>query len=164
MVMQGDSDEKSRQITCPGCLEEMARAELVGKKCPLCGYSLTDQELGEESVYQENDEELTWMLIQNLQRTIMDWLTDLGAPPMTAYKISYRVCCLDVAPEHSDTTTAFAFSAKMTPEERQGEKLCKRCGRTFVTGGRKIVSGDLFEPETETTYYCEECKTAAPRV
>ena len=151
-----ETSSRFKQIICPGCSEEMAKEELIGNKCPLCGYRLSPEEMDDE-ILGSGDEELTWMLTQNPQRTLLSWLMDLGAAPLAAYRIASRVCEQENIPVKSGRTTAFSFTARMTPEEKAAEKQCKVCGRTFTTGGRKIVSGDLFEPEPSVEYFCDDC-------
>jgi hypothetical protein len=152
-----DSDAKLRKILCPGCYEEMAREELIGTRCPLCGYRFAQDELEEEFDAEESDEDLSWVLTQNLQRTLIDWLMEFGASPLTAYSISQKICCLESVPETKCRDTSFSFQAKMTPEEKTAEKVCAKCGGAFVSGGSKIVSGDLFDPEPVAAYYCGNC-------
>lgn len=146
-----------RQAVCPGCLEEMAKEELIGDKCPLCGFHLAPDDIDEE-ITETEDEELVWMLTQNLQRVILTWLMELGAAPLAAYRIASRVFEQESTPRKSSRITAFSFSARMTPEEKSAEKHCRMCGKTFVAGGRKFVSGDLFEPEPSVEYFCDECR------
>lgn len=152
-----DSDAKLRRIVCPECFEEMAREELIGTKCPLCGYSLAKDELEDDFSAVDGDEELSWMLTQNLQRSILDWLMEYGASPLTAYHISYKVCCMEITPVKKSKYTKFSFSARMNYEEKSADKICKNCGKSFVHDGRKVVSGDLFEPEPDVSFYCSDC-------
>jgi predicted nucleic acid-binding Zn ribbon protein len=51
--------------TCPSCHEEVFLDELVGGRCPLCGYSL-DEDDGTCSEYEETLErsDLGWMILQ----------------------------------------------------------------------------------------------------
>jgi hypothetical protein len=151
-----ETNNKIKQIICPNCLEKMAKEELIGNKCPLCGYRLSSEDIEEENI-ETDDGEFTWMLTQNLQRTLLTWLMDLGAAPLVAYRIASKICEQENIPSKIDKTTAFSFTARMTPGERAAEKQCKVCGETFVTSGRKVVSGDLFEPEPSIEYFCDDC-------
>ena len=58
---------------------------------------------------------------------------DLGADPLVAYRIASRICEQESIPAKRGRTTVFSFT-------------------TVATGGRKIVSGDLFEPEPSVEY------------
>ncbi|MDV0444133.1 hypothetical protein [Methanorbis rubei] len=151
------SEMKLRRIFCPGCLEEMAKEELVGNKCPLCGYRLAPEDLDEE-INEDSDEELVWMLTQNLQRSLLEWLMDMGAAPLAAYRIASRVCEREDIPTKSGKTTAFTFTARMSPEEKVQEKRCRICGKTFTSEGKKVISGDLFDPEPTVEYFCSGCR------
>jgi hypothetical protein len=82
---------------------------------------------------------------------------DLGAAPLVAYRIASKVCEQENIPANIDKTTAFSFTARMTPEEKVAEKQCKICGKKFVESGKKFVSGDLFEPEPSIEYFCDDC-------
>ncbi|MDE2518506.1 MAG: hypothetical protein O0X93_03070 [Methanocorpusculum sp.] len=156
-VSPSETSSRIKQIICPGCFEEMAKEELIGNKCPLCGYRLAPEDMDEE-ILETGDEELVWMLTQNLQRTLLTWLMDLGAAPLAAYRIASRICDQENIPAKSGKTTAFSFTARMTAEEKTAEKRCRVCGKTFTAGGRKIVSGDLFEPEPSVEYFCDDCR------
>ena len=156
-VPPSETGNKVKQIICPGCFEEMAKEELIGNKCPLCGYRLAPEDM-DEVITETGDEELAWMLTQNLQRTLLSWLMDLGAAPLAAYRIASRICEQENIPVKSGKTTAFSFTGRMTPEEKTAEKRCRVCGKTFTAGGRKIVSGDLFEPEPSVEYFCDDCR------
>lgn len=160
MATQGSSDAKLRLIICPECLEEMARDELIGTKCPLCGYTLARDELDDEYSAVDDDSELSWLLAQNLQRAILEWLMERGAAPLEAYRIASQISRLESVPDKSGKTTGFVFKGSMSSEEKSSEKLCAKCGLSFVLGGRKIVSGDLFEAETVVSYLCDECSGA----
>ncbi|HJJ99075.1 MAG TPA: hypothetical protein O0X23_02535 [Methanocorpusculum sp.] len=155
-VSPSKTGDKIKQIICPSCFEEMAKEELVGNKCPLCGYRLAPEDI-DEAIAETDDEELAWMFTQNLQRTLLSWLMDLGAAPLAAYQIASRVCEQENIPVKSGKTTAFSLTARMTAEEKAAEKQCRVCGKTFTAGGQKIVSGDLFEPEPSVEYICNEC-------
>ncbi|MDR3101893.1 MAG: hypothetical protein LBU24_01450 [Methanocalculaceae archaeon] len=151
-------NSRVKQIICPGCFEEMEKEELIGNKCPLCGYRLAPEDM-DEDITESEDEELAWMLRQNLQRTLLVWLMDLGAAPLAAYSIASKICEQEIIPTKRSKTTAFSFAAWMTPEEKAAEKPCRVCGKIFVSGGRKMVSGDLFEPEPTTEYFCDDCRS-----
>lgn len=92
-VQSSENSSKVRQIVCPGCFEEMAKEELNGNKCPLCGYRLAPKDMDKE-ITKTDDEELTWMLTQNLQRTLLTWLMTwvqpllqhTGLPPESAIR------------------------------------------------------------------------------
>ncbi len=150
-------DPKLQRILCPGCFEEMVKEELVGNKCPLCGYRLAPEDMDEEED-DDADEELVWMLTQNLQRSLLEWLISMGAAPLAAYRIASRVCERENIPTKSGRTTAFTFTARMTPEEKVQEKRCRICGKTFTTEGKKVISGDLFDPEPVIEYFCSDCR------
>ncbi|MCQ2355606.1 MAG: hypothetical protein MJ014_01085 [Methanocorpusculum sp.] len=131
-VPQSEIGSKVKQIICPGYFEEMAKEELIGNRRPLCGYRLIPEDM-DEVITETGDEELAWMLTQNLQRTLPSWLMDLDAAPLAAYRMPQESTSRKNTPVKSGKTTAFSFTARMTPKEKATEKRCRVCGKTPVT-------------------------------
>ncbi|RXE57202.1 hypothetical protein ABH15_03555 [Methanoculleus taiwanensis] len=141
--------------TCPSCHEEVFLDELVGGRCPLCGYSLDE----DEGVCGEFDEtleraDLGWMIFNYFLFRRFD---SLGVNPLQIMQLLSRyedVCNCNPA---AMGRLQFELEVPMNLFDRLRPKKCSRCGRLFVMGGKKVIAGDLSEPVFPTTYICRNC-------
>jgi hypothetical protein len=141
--------------TCPGCHEEVFLDELVSGKCPLCGCSLEEFEeaFGEfEGVIERSD--LSWLIFNYF---VFKQFVDLGVPPqqIMGFVSSYE--------ENADkpvaewTKTDFSLEIPMGRWDRVRPKRCVKCGRWYVSGGKKAIEGDMRRPKLAVTYTCDRC-------
>jgi hypothetical protein len=141
--------------TCPGCHEEVFLDELVSGKCPLCGCSLEEFEeaFGEfEGIIERSD--LSWLIFNYF---VFKQFVDLGVPPqqIMAFVTSYE--------ENADkpvgewTKTDFSLEIPMGRWDKVRPKRCAKCGRWYVSGGKKVLEGDMRRPKVAVRYTCERC-------
>jgi hypothetical protein len=145
----------ARHITCPGCQEEVFMEELVGGRCPLCGCELdgSDESCeGFEDLLDRSD--LTWLVYQYF---LFRKFEALGVSPLqTLHLISRFDNPPGSGPSYPEETpysleTPFSFWERLVP------KRCSRCGRIFLTGGRRLVTGDLGHTSQVISYLCPSC-------
>jgi len=143
--------------TCPGCHEEVFLDELVGGHCPLCGYSLDDDD-GTCSEYEETIErsDLGWMVFQFY---VFKRFCGEGATPLQVMQILYPLRGgLPVAnPLGRRRRCSSLWKYQMRRLERLLPKRCERCGRIFFRGGRAVISGDLVSPDYRRSHICPSC-------
>ncbi len=141
--------------TCPGCHEEVFLDELVSGKCPLCGCPLEEFEesFGElEGIIERSD--LSWLIFNYF---VFRQFADLGAAPQQIMDF------INVYGENADkpaeewTKTSFMLEIPMKFSDRIRPKKCSACGRWFVRGGKKEVTGDMRKPQLDTRYKCDRC-------
>jgi hypothetical protein len=141
--------------TCPSCHEEVFLDELVGGRCPLCGYSL-DEDEGVCGEYEDSLEraDLSWMIFNYFLFKRFD---SMGASPLQTMQLLSRyeeVCnCNPVAMGRLQ----FELEITMTPLDHLKPKKCSKCGRIFWKGGKKVISGDLTLPDCTPAYICPNC-------
>jgi DNA-directed RNA polymerase subunit RPC12/RpoP len=141
--------------TCPSCHEEVFLDELVGGRCPLCGYSL-DEDDGMCSEYEETLErsDLGWMIFQFF---VFKWFCTEGASPLQVRRILTRYEDLAQCNPDDAEMMEFALEVSMSRWERLLPKRCSRCGRIFLSGGKAVISGDFSSPECLREYICPSC-------
>ena len=141
--------------TCPGCHEEVFLDELVGGRCPLCGYSL-DEDDGTCSEYEETLErsDLGWMIFQFY---VFKRFCNEGASPLQVMQILSRYEELTQCNPADAEKMQFSLEVPMSRWERLLPKRCAKCGRIFLSGGKVMMSGDLLSPEHKRTYTCPSC-------
>ncbi|NLM30431.1 MAG: hypothetical protein GX216_08420 [Methanomicrobiales archaeon] len=141
--------------TCPGCHEEVFLDELVGGRCPLCGYSL-DEDDGTCSEYEEILErsDLGWMIVQFF---VFKRFCSEGANPIHVMQVLSRYEeLLQIDPADAEKMK-FALEVPLRRRERLLPKRCSKCGRLFVAGGKAVISGDISSPEYTRRYTCPDC-------
>lgn len=141
--------------TCPSCHEEVYLDELVGGCCPLCGYSL-DEDDGTCSEYEEIFErsDLGWMIFQFF---IFKRFCNEGANPLHVMQTISRYENLAHCNPADAEKMHFALEVPMSRWERLLPKRCSRCGKIFILGGKAMISGDLSSPEIVREYTCSSC-------
>lgn len=141
--------------TCPGCHEEVFLDELVGGKCPLCGCSLEefDESFSEfEGIIDRSD--LSWLIFNYF---VFKQFVDLGVP---AYQIMEFVTAYEEnadKPVEEWTRTEFSLELPMGRWDLIRPKRCVKCGKWFVSGGKKLIEGDMRRTELIVKYKCSEC-------
>jgi hypothetical protein len=143
--------------TCPGCHEQVFLDELVSGKCPLCGCSLEEFEdsFGEfEGIIERSD--LSWLIFNYF---VFKQFVELGVPPqqimefVTAYE--------DNADKPIDewTKTDFVLEISFGWWDRVRIKVCSKCGKWFIKGGKKLITGDMRHTNIVVNYLCTTCST-----
>jgi len=51
----------------------------------------------------------------------------------------------------------YSFEVPMGLLDRVRPKRCQDCGKYFLRGGKKVVSGTLVRPQHTTRYHCDTC-------
>jgi len=141
--------------TCPGCHEEVFLDELVGGKCPLCGCSLEDFEesLGDfEGVIERSD--LSWLIFNYF---VFKQFVDFGVAPQQIMDFITTYGENADKPVEEWTKTSFSLEIPMKRLDQVRPKKCSACGRWFLVGGKKKVSGDMRKPQLDITYTCDRC-------
>jgi hypothetical protein len=135
--------------TCPSCHEEVFLDELVGGRCPLCGYSL-DEEDGISSEFEEALErsDLGWMIFQYF---VFKRFYQQGANPIQIMQLLSRYEEICHYNPFEMGKMQFSLEVPMTLLDRLLPKKCSKCGRIFFKGGKKVIFGDL----THLNYPCE---------
>ncbi|SAI87509.1 hypothetical protein MBBA_0631 [Methanoculleus bourgensis] len=141
--------------TCPSCHEEVFLDELVGGRCPLCGYSL-DEDDGTCSEYEETLErsDLGWMIFQFF---VFKRFCNEGANPLHVMQVISRYEELLQSDPADAEKMRFTLEVPMRRWERLLPKRCSKCGRIFISGGKAMISGDLSSPEYPREYTCPAC-------
>jgi len=142
--------------TCPGCQEEVYLDELVKGRCPLCGCSLEDLDGLENEVEELVDRaDFSWLIFNYF---IFKAFTDMGASPLKVMELLtlYETGCLRVGPSQRDTRFELDLSAgrfdSIVPHR------CDKCGRIFLGGGKRVLSGDLSLPGYRIVHRCRSCQ------
>ena len=141
--------------TCPGCREEVYLDELVRGRCPLCGCSLEEFEEESQEVEDLIDRcDLSWLVFNYF---IFKRFIELGASPVSIMQMvsAYEDRCIKSLGLHCDYS--FELEVPQTWRDTIRIKKCARCGRIFLIGGRKMVSGDLSVPGFSISYLCPGC-------
>ncbi|KUG20715.1 MAG: hypothetical protein KO206_08265 [Methanomicrobiaceae archaeon] len=141
--------------TCPSCHEVVYLDELVGGRCPLCGYSLDDD--GE--VCSEFDEtlersDLGWMIFTYFMFKRFD---DLGVNPLNVMQMLSRYeegCTCDL---REIGMLQYELETRMSYWERLIPKRCSKCGRIFFRGGKSVIAGCLGRQDYVKRYICTAC-------
>jgi len=141
--------------TCPGCHEEVFLDELVSGKCPLCGCSLEEFEeaFGEfEGIIERSD--LSWLIFNYF---VFKQFVDLGVPPqqIMSFVTSYEENA--DKPVEDWAKTDFTLEIPMGRWDRIRPKRCATCGKWYVSGGRKVIEGDMRRPKVAVKYMCGGC-------
>jgi len=55
------------------------------------------------------------------------------------------------------TKTAFTLEIPMQWYDKIRPKRCTKCGKWFVTGGNKQISGDMRRTALTFEYVCDQC-------
>ncbi len=142
--------------TCPGCQEEVYLDELVKGRCPLCGCTLEDLEGLENDVEDLVDRaDFSWLVFNYF---LFKTFTDMGASPLKVMQLVslYENACL--REEGSQTDTRFELDLPVGRFDSIIPRRCDRCGRIFVGGGRKIITGDLSVPGYRIVHRCRSCR------
>jgi hypothetical protein len=146
--------------TCPGCHEEVFLDELVSGKCPLCGCSLEEFEdsFGDfEGIIERSD--LSWLIFNYF---VFKQFVELGVPPqqimefVTAYEDNAD------KPIEEWTKTDFVLEISFGWWDRVRLKVCSKCGKWFVNGGKKLIAGDMRRPNIVINYLCTACSVKKP--
>jgi len=141
--------------TCPGCHEEVFLDELVSGKCPLCGCSLEEFEeaFGEfEGIIERSD--LSWLIFNYF---VFKQFVDLGVPPqqIMSFVTSYEENAEKPVEEWAKTD--FTLEIPMGRWDRIRPKRCAKCGKWYISGGKKIIEGDMRRPTVAVKYFCGGC-------
>ena len=136
--------------TCPGCREEVYFDELVKGCCPLCGsevgdFSEPENEL--EDFFDRSD--LTWLVFHYF---LFKRFLELGASPLQVMQLANECGTSQEKPE-----TRFMLEVPMTRLDRVRPKRCAGCGKIYIAGGKKVVSGDLSTPGSRFLFFCPGC-------
>ena len=138
--------------TCPGCREEVYLDELVKGRCPLCGSDVGDFEVPDietDEFFDHSD--LPWLVFHYF---LFKRFLDLGASPLQVMALANE--CGDRSPlEKPDTR--FMLEVPMARLDRIRPKRCAGCGKIYINGGKKVVSGDLSTPGYRFLYFCPGC-------
>lgn len=145
----------SPHTTCPSCHEVVYLDELVGGRCPLCGYSL-DEDADACSEFDEMLErsDLGWMIFHYF---MFKRFERMGVNPLQIMQLlsEYEDGCNCNPAEMGKVR--FELEVPMTVLDRLMPKKCSKCGKLFVRGGKKIISGDLTRPEYPRQFLCRNC-------
>lgn len=143
----------SPHTTCPSCHEEVYLEELVRGRCPLCGFSM-----------EENDDSCD-DFDEVLGRADFSWLMfsyalfrrfgELGVPPL---RILELITSCEKVPETEKKTAPFVLEIPLKPMDLLKIKRCEDCRSLFFVGARKWVCGDLISPELRFYYTCPRCR------
>jgi hypothetical protein len=141
--------------TCPSCHEEVFLDELVGGRCPLCGYSL-DEDEGACSEYEETLErsDLGWMIFHYF---VFKRFYQQGANPLQIMQLLSRYEELCQSNPFEAGVMQFSLEVPMTRLDGLLPKKCSKCGRIFFRGGKKVISGDMSSLEIPKVFLCPSC-------
>jgi len=146
----------ARHTTCPGCQQEVFLEELVSGRCPLCGCELEDTEdvcEGFDDVIDRSD--LAWLLFHYF---LYRKFEALGASPVQTLSLISR-CEGAFSGDTTPRETTYELEVPMTLGDRIRVKRCTSCGRLFLFGGKKRISGDLARAGDEVRYTCRDCRS-----
>jgi hypothetical protein len=146
----------ARHTTCPGCQQEVFLEELVSGRCPLCGCDLEDTEEvceGFDDVIDRSD--LAWLLFHYF---LYRKFEAMGASPVQTLSLINR-CEGAFSGDTTPRETAYELDVPMALGDRVRLKRCSSCGRLFLFGGKKRISGDLARAGDEIRYTCRNCRS-----
>lgn len=150
------SRTRAHHTICPYCNEEVYLEELVGGKCPLCGGTLEDPE--EECLDVDDDgierSDLSWLICHYFLFKKMD---ELGANPLQIMEMISRLDREGAFEEGGEDRISFELEVPFGRLERFLPKRCGCCGRSFVRGGKKVLSGESGQPGYAVSYRCPLC-------
>ncbi|MDD1718870.1 MAG: hypothetical protein LUQ25_02305 [Methanoregulaceae archaeon] len=135
--------------TCPGCREEVFLDELVKGRCPLCGCTLEDFEEGSNEMDLGDRADFSWLVFNYF---IFRKFDRLGVPPLRIMDLIAGCVETGVRPDQ----TRYEFEIPMNFLDKIRPKYCKKCGKYFLSGGKKIIAGDLGGPSVEVSYLCKK--------
>ena len=141
--------------TCPGCHEEVFLDELVSGKCPLCGCSLEEFEdsFGDfEGVIERSD--LSWLIFNYF---VFKQFADLGVAPQQIMDFITVYGENAEKPVEEWTKTEYSLEVPMKFLDKIRPRRCAKCGRYFLVGGKKMVTGDMRKPAITIRYTCDRC-------
>ena len=141
--------------TCPGCQEEVFLDELVGGKCPLCGWSLEDfdEAFGEyEGILDRSD--LSWLIFNYF---VFKKFVDLGVPPHQIMEFVATYEQNAEKPPEEWVKTEFSLELPVTFLDRIKPKRCARCKKIFFYGAKKRIAGDMRHTNVNIQYVCDRC-------
>ena len=141
--------------TCPGCREEVYLEELVRGCCPLCGCTLGDFDEDEnqmEELIERSD--LPWLVFSYF---LFKRFLEIGASPIQIMQLVATCNDQDLEGTGLKPDTRFMLEVPMTRFDLVRPKRCAKCRKLFVTGGRKMVTGDLATPGLQYQYHCTSC-------
>jgi len=133
--------------TCPSCREEIYLEELVEGRCPLCGWSLDDD--GCQDEFPGDATPVAWSYC------VLRQFSALGVSPADLLDLALRL--EEGAEGDLDDDCSYTFCVRMTLGDRIRPKKCDRCGRLFIAGGEKRVTGSFRSPDISTSYRCPGC-------
>jgi predicted RNA-binding Zn-ribbon protein involved in translation (DUF1610 family) len=145
----------SPHTTCPHCKEEVYLDELVGGRCPLCGHSLEGAEEQSElfdDLLERSD--LSWLVFQYF---LYRRLESLGANPLQIMQLVSRYEEQLASDNEDDETSGIMLDVPMTTIDRLRLKTCHHCGKRFIYGGKKKISGNLRLNDFAFAYSCPSC-------
>jgi hypothetical protein len=141
--------------TCPSCREEVYLDELVKGRCPLCGCTLGDFDEQENELDEFFDRsDLPWLVFHYF---LFKRFLEMGASPLQVMQLATEYgdrVCHEIGQKPD---TRFMLEVPLTRTDRIRPKRCAGCGKLYVTGGKKVVSGDLSVPGFRFLYFCPEC-------
>lgn len=141
--------------TCPSCREEVYLEELVKGRCPLCGCTLGEygDEEGEIDEFIDRSD-LPWLIFNYF---LFKRFLDLGASPLRVMELAtvYSTAGQEAGAVKQDTR--FSLEVPMKGLDRVLPKRCAKCGRIFLSRGKKVVCGDLAAPDLTFAYFCPDC-------
>lgn len=141
--------------TCPGCHEEVFLDELVSGKCPLCGCSLEEFEesFGElDGIIERSD--LSWLIFNYF---VFKQFVEIGVPPQQIMEFVAGYEDNADKPVEDWTKTAFTLELPMGSWDRIKPKQCAKCGTWFVSGGKKVIEGDMRRTQVVERFVCGRC-------
>lgn len=142
--------------TCPGCREEVFLDELIGGRCPLCGCSFDDDDDDGVEEFDEAIEraDLAYLVFHYFLFKKFD---RLGVEPLRVLQLITRNEDPSVDSPAAFEKAKYAFEVPMALLDRVRPKRCSDCGRYFLRGGKKVISGTLVRPQHTTRYHCDAC-------
>jgi len=144
----------ARHTTCPGCQEEVFLDELVGGRCPLCGCALEEDESCDEFEDGLDRSDLAWLVFHYF---IFKKFDDLGVSPLQIMQLIANYSDEDEDESDSAATTGYALELPMRTLDQIRPKRCAKCGKVYLRGGKKVISGDLRRPGHNIQYVCPHC-------
>ena len=140
---------------CTGCSEKIFLDELVSGRCPLCGYSLEEDEMalaGLDSTTEYSD--LAWLVFNYF---LFRKFYKLGADPIGIMKLISRFDETASLDEQELEEINYNFEVPITPIGRVLPKRCSHCSRIFFRGGKQIISGNLKDRGFSRRFVCSGC-------
>jgi hypothetical protein len=141
--------------TCPSCREEVFLEELVRGRCPLCGCTLGDFEEGGGELDEFIDRsDLPWLVFNYF---LFKRFLEMGASPLRVMELASEYSDADDPANGRKQDTRFILEVPRGMLDRIRPKRCAGCGRLYISGGKKVVSGDLAGPGHKFSYFCPGC-------